>query len=727
MTSMGDLISRATSQSEYSELLANDQFGIYPAKAYLELDGVTDDYSALYALINTTIDGENAEIHFKNGTCLIGSDITIPSNVKLVFLNGGMLKPSSGVTVTGSDAKIEAGLTQIFDISDGGSVSGTWDFDILYPEWFGAVGSGTADDTAELQAALTLSQYKIIRLMRNKNYAVTDELIMQDDCVFEFNGAKITMTLTGTDRGLVVGNRNKLYNVNIDMVDNSGTAGGQYQCPITIGEISTDSTLEDVCIDGLRLSNTKSNSVCVGIWGGCKNIHIKNVNIADSATIGRVFAIHWGGTADPTAGTTHPSNIKIENVNIGQLTNASTDAAIAYIATGYNIEINNVYAELVGYYAFYVYAGDYGFQYASTRDQQNAMRNIKISNVNVKSEKYFALVDGEVPLGTTTTYEMDVVFDNIKSIGKGTSAAGSGFVLDHCDGVSISNFDITGHYHGIGFSTYVKRLKVTNGRIHSNYSAGIYMTNTPTDCIIDGVEFYLNCTGDSGNYRSGIYINTGERTKIKNCIFGDATAETKQNYGVYLSNNVVDTEFLNNYVRKVISGGAAYVLGSSGVNGTTRLFQNNFADYSILNKKAGQLPCVTQYTIGQNDREIREFTSDTTPSGSGTYNHGDRVYYEEPASGGAIGDVCTVSGTFGTLNSGATTGAIDTTTTTLTVNSASGLTAGVYITIAGVSGVKRVTAVSGTTITIDSASDATVTGAAVAYSAPTFKTFGAIA
>jgi hypothetical protein len=81
----------------------------------------------------------------------------------------------------------------------------------------------------------------------------------------------------------------------------------------------------------------------------------------------------------------------------------------------------------------------------------------------------------------------------------------------------------------------------------------------------------------------------------------------------------------------------------------------------------------------------------------------------------------------GALNSGATTGSITSGSTVLTVSTISGLASGAYITIAGVAGKKKINGVAGTVVTLDSAADATVTGAAVAFSAASFRTPGNLA
>jgi hypothetical protein len=97
-----------------------------------------------------------------------------------------------------------------------------------------------------------------------------------------------------------------------------------------------------------------------------------------------------------------------------------------------------------------------------------------------------------------------------------------------------------------------------------------------------------------------------------------------------------------------------------------------------------------------------------------------------PAPGGIEGWIITTAGTFGTLNSGATTGSINSGSIALSVNSAAGLTIGSYISIAGVTGTKRVLFIDGTDITIDFSADATVSDAAIGFVAPTVKTYGAI-
>jgi hypothetical protein len=150
---------------------------------------------------------------------------------------------------------------------------------------------------------------------------------------------------------------------------------------------------------------------------------------------------------------------------------------------------------------------------------------------------------------------------------------------------------------------------------------------------------------------------------------------------------------------------------------------NGYArDFSSAN---GAYGVNTHYLGSISQLKLRTVASSLPTTGS--FLVGDIYYRATPTAGGFIGWVCTTSGTGGTLNGGATTGSTVSGTDQLIVNSATGITPGVYISIAGVSGTKLVKSVSGTTITLTSTSSATVTDAVVAYVPFVFKDFGAIA
>jgi len=107
-----------------------------------------------------------------------------------------------------------------------------------------------------------------------------------------------------------------------------------------------------------------------------------------------------------------------------------------------------------------------------------------------------------------------------------------------------------------------------------------------------------------------------------------------------------------------------------------------------------------------------------TPS-VGTWIIGDEI--KTATSSKTVALICTASGTAGTLNSGTTTGSITSGTNILILSSVTDLRPlRNFITIAGVTGTFEILKLDGTTAYLSKYADATVSGAAVAFSNPTF-------
>ena len=93
-----------------------------------------------------------------SGQCAFASSKTIPPNVVLQFLSPGEILPATTKTIT-IQGPVLAPVKQIFggagsiSFSPGSYVSGGQH--IFYPEWWGAVGDGSTDDYAALNAAQT--------------------------------------------------------------------------------------------------------------------------------------------------------------------------------------------------------------------------------------------------------------------------------------------------------------------------------------------------------------------------------------------------------------------------------------------------------------------------------------------------------------------------------------------------------------------------------------------
>lgn len=240
MAEIGSTLSKYASGSEISSLLESDKLGVFLADTYLELDGVTNDYSNLYSLINTTINGVNAEIWFKSGECIIGSNLTIPSNIKLKFLNGAKISPNSGITIT-INGEIEAGFYQIFTGS--GSVTGSIKNTEIYPEWWGAKFDNSTDDTNSINSTLT-SAYQgsnLVIFPHRKSFKFSDSLNIKENQCVDFNYCDGYFTGTGIaiNCNLTSDARVQLLNeLRIRMTENSLTQKGVYLNNVSGGIIN---------------------------------------------------------------------------------------------------------------------------------------------------------------------------------------------------------------------------------------------------------------------------------------------------------------------------------------------------------------------------------------------------------------------------------------------------------------------------------------------------------
>lgn len=222
--------------------------------------------------------------------------------------------------------------------------------------------------------------------------------------------------------------------------------------------------------------------------------------------------------------------------------------------------------------------------------------------------------------------------------------------------------------------------------------------------------------------------NSGEKLDLLNFV-GNTIQVAK--FGVYLRSN----EYCN------LVGNTLIDLNTNGITDDTAGGGFNFSGTerglvdgnTIMNVSTGKMEygvisasSTNQIVVTENNNirgmEVSAVKNGfTTAPTTGTWDVGNKIKFWSVSAGGSPGAICTTAGTNGTLNSGATTGSITTGTTALSVNSATGLEVRQKITIAGVTGVKTVTAISGTDITIDSNADATVSGAAVAFSNAVFK------
>ena len=181
---------------------------------------------------------------------LSGTTLTLPANCTLDFQGGSF----SNGTIVGSNTKIEAGLNKIFETIE---ISGTWNINEVYPEWFGAKGDGVTDDTISLQMALDfpVKSYRTVCLL-NRVYLIGTRYGDLNVMLFINSNTTILSNTFGTIK------------VADHLVD-SGVEGEHYYT--IIGPKNEDiSYIENVTIKNLIFDHNGSNNL-LSIWTSRNN------------------------------------------------------------------------------------------------------------------------------------------------------------------------------------------------------------------------------------------------------------------------------------------------------------------------------------------------------------------------------------------------------------------------------------------------------------------------
>ena len=115
-------------------------------------------YSSQQAAIDYLYNNGGGVAYLPKG--IYTNSLSFYSNIAIRMDVGAVFKPSTGRTINLGGAWIDSGLFKIFDYSGGGTIN----FDVknknIYPEWFGAISDGIANDTESIQRAANVSQGK---------------------------------------------------------------------------------------------------------------------------------------------------------------------------------------------------------------------------------------------------------------------------------------------------------------------------------------------------------------------------------------------------------------------------------------------------------------------------------------------------------------------------------------------------------------------------------------
>lgn len=567
---------------------------------------------------------------------------------------------------------------------------------------FGAVGDGVTNDYQAIQNAI---DYLVsvgggkLTCENGKTYAMTTAPQIKNNVQVDMCGATWNMTLgSGNEPGVRLGTNSGIENGTVNTIS-TGTPSSQgfFHTAISIGEPNNAGFTpadpgyyqfaNNWCIRNMTLHTTRPNNPALQGIGGIYNGVIENVKIPDSATCSGIH-FDWGNVGTVSASaipqtridydaglcyTTHPNNITIRNLAIGNLSYpaASPDIGTRAIRLSacYGITIENVRVAGTTYAAFNHVGGDLGFEFAQPDVRFFACRGTSVKNFQaLNSAQFGAFIDtyadniaGAVSGGYSPIFsvimEGDITLDQFTSKGLGLNNNQDGIRLIFVDGVYVKDANITNHNYGMYIDEKAQNIKVEKGNYYFNQRDGLAVRNNADTRYItfDAVTSQRNGVWVSAPTPSGLKVFGGTSINIQNCFFG-STAEDYQLHGIKIENAALSVRIINNTVKEVISTGVAYSITSDGDYDSITIFNGNVYNGIAGTAYGGQqiVPFAAVYDPANNIL-IRQWvaartflSADTTPP-SGTWVANDRIFYSSgTAAGGYTGTVCVTGGTPGT-------------------------------------------------------------------------------
>ena len=619
-------------------------------------------------------------------TLVYGADITVSANIEIPD-NIEML-PYNGAVINHSTYTISyAGSTERWDLSK--KFNGTDLVTLTHeakPQWFGAKGDGVNDDTSSCNKAIVASS-KVYFPKTSESYIIDGAVGLNplSGSVLDSDGATLKLK-AGT------------YASTAHIITTAPGQDGSYNAGLTV--------VPNVSIRGLKLDGNIAN-----VTGSATGINLYKVLDA------RVIDCEIKDLPGTTGGgygiiSNYSNNVWLTRLKIDRTDRqniAIWETQGAYID---QCDLNNSYLRDNILVSSNTITDDGGVtHHPSYQGSYTTITNTKCTN-------------------TSATGSHVIRF----------SGESSG-VVENCELTSNNNLQ------GVYVTDVLHHTVFIKNNIIKNCSYGIEVaSNTDADKELKYISIIDNKIINCAN---GIKYNTNGRVKIQgNYILGTTTqpllvayAEDKLISGNIISggNTVVSiraeangsTVFSNNTVRDMTSATrSVFIIGDSTAY---PVVQNNTLTGNTVDTITGTIggyfsgntATVDAFSANVVSSAYRTLYNAAVPTSS-TWVINDRVIRAPAVVGQPKAWTCTVAGTAGTLNSGATTADTTATSEDITVSSVTGLAVGNYITVAGIGGTttKKITDIVGTTVTVDTAATNTVTGGAVSYVAPTFTSEG---
>lgn len=388
----------------------------------------------------TAISSSTVTLRINTMVSLGASSVTVPNNIRLLFSDNGYINFSSGQSLTiGGD--LQAGLVKIFNYADS-TCQITFTYKVkIHPEWWGALGDNSTDDTASFQymfkSPSELWNGNHVELTTGKRYKISDQLELWSSSFahsqwsIHGHGAQIRVTSLSAGKSIFqIGN----------------STNGDYR----VHELLIDGLILYGAVNGV--SNTAGIRINNGSFG-----KITNCSIA---------GFYNGIEADGYGG----NGWIFDNVNV-------SGCGVACVNLGPNLNMSLGSFNTWSWFGGKVQGAPYGF---NVMGATFIISNVDCSALSVSALKGYALSEGKIKLysesiGTDTIPNNGVVID-----------------LNFCANLSIESCRINGAAATAGSgknSSY--GIKLTNCR-NLNITDNIFTLHQIADIYLDS-----QCDGES--------------------------------------------------------------------------------------------------------------------------------------------------------------------------------------------------------------------------------------
>ena len=146
-------------------------------------------YASLNAAV-TAIGASQATLWITSSTT-VASSVTVPSNITLVYTGTGQISVNASQTVTINSGNPGWPVRQLF--AGTGSVAFGTNIKIAYPEWFGAVGDGSTDDSTAIDKTQVALSAGAALCLGPKTYLVSSGLTPKKSILWKGAGRLATI------------------------------------------------------------------------------------------------------------------------------------------------------------------------------------------------------------------------------------------------------------------------------------------------------------------------------------------------------------------------------------------------------------------------------------------------------------------------------------------------------------------------------------------------------